>query len=452
MVPLLVRMIHTETGAEREAGFRRSPIRIGRNHLNDLTIDEGFVSQWHGIVRLEEDETRYLDVGSKNGTTYQGALLPSKEEVVLEEGAELRIGPIRLVLVRTALRDDQIVSRRASQFRLGSNGPATDGKAATMMLPAFTGIGGAGPKPAPAPAGSAPTPSASGEGDSPELREARQRAKRLKALLDRLQPLHEAYEAARGALEKAVDESLSEVKGAKDADMIVEELSRQVPLAFEIPGMRERAGLPAASAEVDLSAWLERLVPAGTAAPPPAQAMERAGALLEAFAMGLVQLREAQRDVMTRLQVQPSAEGSALHRIEDPRELISYLLDPRAPGETQVDEIARAFADAALHQIAMLNGAIEGARAILWEISPQQLGAVERGQLAKTSAGFGDWLWPFRAAGHYYRYAAKHTELGAGDRFQAFLFGSSFSRAYTRVTGSQGVRPSIPSNPRLSAT
>ncbi|MCB9593361.1 MAG: FHA domain-containing protein [Sandaracinaceae bacterium] len=454
MLPLLIRLVHLETGIEREAGFRRSPVRIGRNHLNDLTIDEGFVSQWHGIVRFEEDETRYLDVGSKNGTQYEGKQLESKEEVVLGENAELEIGPIKLTLVRTELRDDQVVSRRASSFRLGgAGGAATDGKAATILLSARA----SGPMAAPAAvkATGAPAPAPVGDSGAATMVDpgsaggaaTKDANTQMREMLERLEPLHKAYDAARSELEKAMDQSLKELQGRKDGAILLEELRRQAPLAFEIPGMRERAGLPPENDEVNVASWLERLVPVGSNAQwgSAADAMERAGALLEAFAMGLVQLRAAQREVMSRLAVSQSSEGSSLHRIEDPRELLAYLLDPRTQGEQQLDEVARAFADVALHQIGMLNGAIEGARAVLWEISPHQIGAAHAGALARTSPGFGDWLWPFSTVGHYYKYAAKHFELGSGDRFTTYLFGTAFSRAYGRVAGAQGARNSSPS-------
>ena len=113
-----------ETGVQYDAGFRRSPVRIGRNHLNDLTLDEGFVSQWHGIVRFDEGGTRFLEVGSTNGTTLDGTQLETNTETDVTEDADLAIGPLRLTLLRMPLKADQILSRRASAFRLGRTSDA----------------------------------------------------------------------------------------------------------------------------------------------------------------------------------------------------------------------------------------------------------------------------------------------------------------------------------------
>ena len=49
--------------------------------------------------------------------------------------------------------------------------------------------------------------------------------------------------------------------------------------------------------------------------------------------------------------------------------------------------------------------------------------------------GFGDFFWPFGAAGNYYKFVGKHLDLSTGDRYAEHLFGSAFSRAYYRIMG-----------------
>ena len=98
MLPLLVRMRHAETGVQRDAGFRRSPVRVGRSALNDLPLDEAFVSQWHAIIRFDDEGTRFLDLGSTNGTVLHGAPLEKNVEVDLDDKTELVIGPDRLIV------------------------------------------------------------------------------------------------------------------------------------------------------------------------------------------------------------------------------------------------------------------------------------------------------------------------------------------------------------------
>ena len=48
-------------------------MQAGEAAVGDLAIDEGFVSQWHGLLRFDEETTTYLDLGSTNGTKVDGA-------------------------------------------------------------------------------------------------------------------------------------------------------------------------------------------------------------------------------------------------------------------------------------------------------------------------------------------------------------------------------------------
>ncbi len=140
MHPLLVHITNQETGIKIQAGFRRSPVRIGRNHLNDLSIDEGFVSQWHGLVRFDDGGTRFLDLGSTNGTKLNGERLEQNVEIELETETQLEIGPLSLRCERVPLTDEQILPRRASALQLGgttriSKGPGAGGTVELGSVP-----------------------------------------------------------------------------------------------------------------------------------------------------------------------------------------------------------------------------------------------------------------------------------------------------------------------------
>ena len=67
----------TRTGAIEEAFFRTSPVRIGRNALNDLLLDEPSVSQWHGQIVFDESSISFVDVGSSNGSCVDGCRAPA---------------------------------------------------------------------------------------------------------------------------------------------------------------------------------------------------------------------------------------------------------------------------------------------------------------------------------------------------------------------------------------
>ena len=439
MIPLLVRIKNTETDAAIEAGFRRSPVRIGRNDLNDLAISESFVSQWHALVRFDEQGTTFLDLGSTNGTKLAGERLEKNVEVELDVETRLTIGPLRLSFERIELRDDQILSRRASAFELGGTrrakrGVGVDG---TVELGSATG-------------GVARGADATMADPGVSLVDARRRkddlialAQRQKALLATLGPLHEAYEAAYQAFAEAARAGLGEDDGTGSRQTQIELLEETFARAFEQSELRAGLGLPArtgggglGAGEVDVAAWAERLAPGISAGTDPSVLLERAGAALDAMAGAYMDLRLGQKQVRADLGVEAGSESENLPpELSSSRELLAYLLDPRFDSRMRLDELSRSFADVALHQIGMVHGALDGARAVLAQLSPHAIGAAKGAAITKTSFGVGDFLWPFKAAGDYYRFASKHLALSTGDGFAKHLFGASFARAYYRVTG-----------------
>ena len=74
MLPLVIETT-PQNGEPRKVAFVRSPVRLGRNALNDLQIDEGFVSQWHAVIDFDGQETHFRDLGSTNGTLMDGRRL-----------------------------------------------------------------------------------------------------------------------------------------------------------------------------------------------------------------------------------------------------------------------------------------------------------------------------------------------------------------------------------------
>src|SRR5512143_4072138 len=100
MTPLVVRIEDLTTGARSQYAFIRSPVRIGRSEINDLPLPQGFVSQWHAIVQFDERETRYVDLGSTNGSVIDGALIARNVPVAVEPTTEVRIGSLRLTFER----------------------------------------------------------------------------------------------------------------------------------------------------------------------------------------------------------------------------------------------------------------------------------------------------------------------------------------------------------------
>src|SRR4051794_33144910 len=100
MLPLLVRLENTETSSIEEYAFFKSPVRIGRNMLNDLALDLPFISQWHAVVQFDDHATHYYDLGSTNGTEVNGARVEKNVPFPVPQPVEFRISKLRLTVAR----------------------------------------------------------------------------------------------------------------------------------------------------------------------------------------------------------------------------------------------------------------------------------------------------------------------------------------------------------------
>ena len=95
-MPLVITIRNLDTGTSTRFEAVQSPVRIGRNSLNELILEAGFVSQFHGVIRFGDDGVHYQDLGSTNGSTLAGRRLTRNVEVSLGPTSDLRIGPLRL--------------------------------------------------------------------------------------------------------------------------------------------------------------------------------------------------------------------------------------------------------------------------------------------------------------------------------------------------------------------
>jgi hypothetical protein len=95
---VVITIRNLDTGATTRFEATQSPVRIGRNALNELVLEAGFVSQFHGVVRFGDDGLYYKDLGSTNGSTVGGQRLQRNVEVPLGPLSDLRVGPLRLEL------------------------------------------------------------------------------------------------------------------------------------------------------------------------------------------------------------------------------------------------------------------------------------------------------------------------------------------------------------------
>jgi len=100
MLPVIVRVENLETKSSSQHLFRRSPVHVGRNKLNELPLSAAFVSLWHGMLRFDEKGLEYMDLNSTNGTEVDGQRAKGNQFVPVNEQTDLRIGTLRLHLSR----------------------------------------------------------------------------------------------------------------------------------------------------------------------------------------------------------------------------------------------------------------------------------------------------------------------------------------------------------------
>ncbi|HEY2730990.1 MAG TPA: FHA domain-containing protein [Polyangia bacterium] len=80
------------SGATQTLRFSESPVRIGRNQLNDIPIEDPFVSEYHGVIRFDAHGVAFFDMGSTNGTLLDGKRLPKNVPAPLAVGSTLVLG------------------------------------------------------------------------------------------------------------------------------------------------------------------------------------------------------------------------------------------------------------------------------------------------------------------------------------------------------------------------
>lgn len=106
---LEIRIKAPPSGPDRTLTFSKSPIRIGRNQLNDISLDNPFVSEWHGTIRFDERSVAYFDLGSTNGTLLDGQRLPKNVAAELSDTSCLMLGVLELFVSRRTQESEPVV-------------------------------------------------------------------------------------------------------------------------------------------------------------------------------------------------------------------------------------------------------------------------------------------------------------------------------------------------------
>jgi type VI secretion system protein ImpI len=137
--------------------------------------------------------------------------------------------------------------------------------------------------------------------------------------------------------------------------------------------------------------------------------------------------KEFETGVLARERDSMATDGVATAK--DAKELAAVLVGPSAQPEAtrQVNDV---FVEVMSHQVALLNGVMEGVKTLLVQLSPKSIEEEfdKRGKKAGILSSKYDALWKF--------YEERHADYSGEDK-QTFLiiFGPQFSKAYAASAG-----------------
>jgi serine phosphatase RsbU (regulator of sigma subunit)/pSer/pThr/pTyr-binding forkhead associated (FHA) protein len=119
-------LVNHPSGESDNFPLSRLRVTIGRSARSDVCIPDAFASRLHAEVRQEGDFYWLHDLGSANGTRYNGA--PVKSPLQLQPGGEIQIGETKIVF-----NDDQQEPRTLSSTLIADSTKALD-PATTVSL------------------------------------------------------------------------------------------------------------------------------------------------------------------------------------------------------------------------------------------------------------------------------------------------------------------------------
>ena len=406
-VALTARVFDTQANVNFDTTFERFPVRIGRNQLNDLHIDRAYVSQFHAAIDVRDHQIFVRDLGSTNGTVYAGRRIARDTPVDITQLPEITIGPIVIRLgINEAAPKKREDPKEATvlDFNGDSNGlPAVVAQRAKQVAP--------------------------GAED---------------AYVRQVLPYIEAYRTAWGAVYRVIYEHLPRLP-PEVLQNYIRRLGQEHPsiaLEADFQKLAQYYGVDPSiigelrPAEAALAAIIELARSLAPSAAPPGDVSSiltfarRLRDTMEVFLKCFVSLRdgyqEFEAEVLARERFsQEDRVGAA----KDAKELGAVLLTPSG-GPDAARHLYDIFVDVMSHQVALLNGVMEGVKSLLVKLSPQ---AIEE-ELEKKGRRGG--LFSNRYEELWKLYETRHGDYSGEDK-ETFLiiFGPQFSRAYAATAG-----------------
>ena len=437
MTPVCITVRSISTGDTTDYQFSNSPVRIGRNRLNDLALPYGFVSGWHAVIRFDDEKATFYDLGSTNGSLFNGVRVHVGQSVPIRPEATVVLGDLELIMTHGVMQP----------MYASSGGTAPGGSPAHVPYATSGGTlpgsesqaSASGWIQAPHTGESATSgvidPDAAYDPDARPALSAHQTAhvpmRQIHNALAALRPYHEAVRDARVQFEQELRSQLAALPNytrAQAEDFIRREFTRGDPATESSASGGEYGSV------TELAERLLPDVPPPTSSTEIQQFLSRVRDVLEICSKGLVELQRGQEQFGREMGVKAIKEFTPLHVAHTTREMLGHLLDFRHSGPERAAQLAGLFADTMIHQVALLNGVAEGGRALLSKLDPDEIEREVTG-------------WGNLAAKKWERFVALYRSIVAEDRVMTeMLFGPEFAQAYAQVGGEQSP-PLAPPSP-----
>ena len=406
-VALVARVFDTQANQSFEKTFERWPVRVGRNQLNDLAIDRPYVSQFHAAIDVQNDAQLFVkDLGSTNGTLYQGQRLHRDQVVDVTQASEFTIGPVVIRLAFVAPQQHRVEDAKDTGILDIGQSPEATRAAALRFGPVSPGT------------------------EDPYVRQ--------------VLPYVEAYRQAWQTVYRVIYDHLTRLPpdvrtaylrrlGYEHPALSLENDFRKIAQYYGVDARAFAQAGPAQAALAGLGELASTLAP-GTKVPDDVPSIlgfaKRVRDSMDVFLKCFISLRDGYQEFETEvLAREKNAMGDPIGGAKDGMQLGGVLLGPQSTPET-ARQLQNVFVEVMSHQVALMNGVMEGVKQLLAKLSPKELEA-EFDRSGKKGGLFSnrfEALWKL--------YEVRHGDY-AGEDKETFLiiFGPQFSRAYAATAG-----------------
>jgi type VI secretion system protein ImpI len=455
--------LHLQALDNSSIGERRAsalPIRIGRNPLNDCQVSQNFISDFHAIVEEVSGRISVRDLNSKNGVFVRTAKSGAPTRVASQAAVDLAaydyeffVGPFLRVKL-------EFVEAEADFEREPrSMGPNVLGRMLDVGLGAGAPQGASPPHftPGPAPnyAQKGPPmvggglPSLPNVGALPSLDASRARggASAMNGPPGYAPPGPPPLQAPSAPPYGQAPPPYGS-QGQTPANAPVAYGQQAYPNYGAPPAQGGAAGFAGTG---HISLGLETLALQGlrelTASLVPGVPLETTGDIarlitklhdtVEVFCRCFIPLREGYAQFVSQMDLQRAAMQRSMSRsraymavesAQHPSAVAMALLHWREPSFDAPKAIEGIFADLMIHQMALLDGVMQGVRSLLEELSPENIEKTLDEREPRGPLGLNLQVGRYKAIWEIYR--SRFEELSEEKQAFTQVFGAEFAEAY----------------------